>query len=284
MARKSGRIGFLLTVAVIGAVVVGTVWILWGRPAAEKIATNLILPAGVVWWFTFFSAIRLFQIGQRRGAMSMLTVWVLYTASGSGYLSDYLVRRLESPFLSMQPLEVEPLDAVIVLGGGGSLGGNRRPQANGSGDRLVLAAQMYHAKKTEHIICTGRRIAAMDSTGIDPSDVSAEILKSLGVPAEAIEQVGGQNTSEELHTVSERFPETQSRIGVITSAWHMPRVLRLAKASGVTIIPLPADFRTSPDIEPLRPAQRLNAVIPSGDALQTNGAMLKEFLATIAGR
>ncbi|MCA9057449.1 MAG: YdcF family protein [Planctomycetaceae bacterium] len=284
MANRSGMLRFLLFAALVGGVLLAIVWGVWGRSACEKIVTSLILPAGVIWWVAFLTALRLFQTSGRRAGMSMLLIWLLYSAGGSGYLSGYLARRLEAPYRNLQPLESKPLDAVVLLGGGGSLGGNRRMQGNGSGDRLILAAQLYHKGVTRHIICTGRRIEAMDSTGVDPADVGVTVLSDLGVPEECLEKFGGENSKEELQLLAKRFPAGTASIGLVTSAWHMPRVERLARRAGLEFIPLPADFRSAPDIQPTTIPQKIAAVIPGGDAFQQNGAFVKELIAELAGR
>ena len=57
---------------------------------------------------------------------------------------------------------------LTVLGGGGGPGANGRLQGNGPGDRLILAAQLYHQKIARKFICTGQRIMSMNASGVDP--------------------------------------------------------------------------------------------------------------------
>ena len=72
----------------------------------------------------------------------------------------------------------------------------------------------------------------------------------MGVPETAVERlVGPKTTSEELRALAARAPEEGwRRVGLITSAWHLPRAMRLAERSGVAragieIVPIPADYR-----------------------------------------
>ncbi len=140
---------------------------------------------------------------------------------------------------------------------------------------------MYHAKKTEKIIATGTAIKSLQADDI-PScgEITRALLERFNVPASAIETSSGRNTSEEFSTLAKRFAgrEAGSRVGLITSAWHLPRAMRLAKKNGLEVDPIPADFRTG------QAKLTILSFIPNGDALSNNSLVLKEYLAKIAGR
>jgi uncharacterized SAM-binding protein YcdF (DUF218 family) len=56
---------------------------------------------------------------------------------------------------------------------------------------------------------------------------------------------GAHTTSEEIPALAEEVRRRGwSRLGLITSAWHMPRSLRLTAAAGLEVTPLAADFRS----------------------------------------
>ena len=152
------------------------------------------------------------------------------------------------------------------------MGAVKRPQLNQAGDRLLLAAQMYHAGKVRSLICTGQSIRELNPDGVDPAEQSRRIFERLAIPRDAIRLSGGRNTAEEFRRLAEVLPPDQ-RVCVLTSAWHMPRALRLAKANGLSPVAAPADFRgTHRDDEgrPAGPGALLLSLIP-----QRGGAVVE---------
>lgn len=277
-------VSVLLRFVVTGAVGILTIWGCLGRMVAEKVATALVMPYGLLWLLLLFSAAYAVAARQRLAAVLLLSCWVTSTIVGSGHLHQRLARSLEGPYLEIDPLKLKPFEFVVVLGGGGGLSANGRMQGNHSADRLIVAAQLYHQKLAGKLICTGQRIESMNSTGADPAEVSRTILQDLGVPADAIETVGGRNTAEEMENLGQRFAESDDRVGLVTSAWHLPRAMRLALRNGFEPEPLPCDFRSPPEVQPPTPGQIIEGLIPSGAAAAGNSALMKEILATLAGR
>jgi uncharacterized SAM-binding protein YcdF (DUF218 family) len=265
-----------------------TLWLSLGRDAAEKIGTALIMPSGLVWLLLIALTLQLWPFCRKEnrppGGFSALLCLTAYSMAGSGLLSEVLAGALEAPYLHLSPLDDPPSDIVIVLGGGGSLGANGRLQGNGSGDRMILAAQLYHRHPATKFICTGQRIESMNSTGVDPAETSRDILVRLGVPESSIEMTGGKNTSEEMLNLGKRFNGSSQRIGLLTSAWHLPRAARLATRNGLNTVPLPADFRSSPPNLPPTIGQRIESLIPNGAAFANTLAFTKEYLGMALGR
>ncbi|MHB8902668.1 MAG: YdcF family protein, partial [Thermoguttaceae bacterium] len=68
------------------------------------------------------------------------------------------------------------------------------------------------------------------------------------------------------------------RLGLVTSAWHMKRALRLARVNGLSLQPLPADFRgTAIEWAP----RDFN---PTGSGFLKSELACKEILAGLVGR
>ena len=108
------------------------------------------------------------------------------------------------------------------------------------------------------------------------------ILLALGIPEDDIELLDGRNTSEEMRFLGERFRDSAG-IGLITSAWHLPRATRLATKNGFDPIPLPADFISTPG-KPATTARLILDCIPQDGSLSTSSKLLKEYLGMLAGR
>ena len=293
MTMTHGRQPTFLKTLLLPGAIIGTSLIVIGvtqdRNAVEKIVTALVMPSGLLWILMFTLSLQLWM--QRKmnasgqtGAMAATACWLLYSAAGNGFVADQITRSLEADYLSIDPLKQQPIDVVIILGGGCGLGANGRLQGNVSGDRMILAAQLYHQKIAGKFICTGQRIATMNSSGVDPAEASRDILLKLGVPEAAIEISEGRNTSEEMLSLSRRFQDPQPRIGVLTSAWHLPRAMRLAERNGLHPIPIPADFRSATNVEAITTGQIVESIIPSGNSLAVTCASAKEYLGMFAGR
>ncbi len=259
-----------------------------GRDAAEKIGTALFMPSGLLWLMLLALTIQLwpFCSAARRpsGGIPAFLCFLACSLGGSGYISETMAISLERPFVGINPLEEPPMDVVVVLGGGGSLGANGRLQGNMSGDRMILAAQLYHRHPTTSFLCTGQRIQSMNSTGVDPAETSRDILVRLGVPESSIELVGGKNTSEEMQNLGRKFGKTPVQIGLLTSAWHLPRATRLANRNGLNVTPLPSDFRSPPPGFTPTVGQRIESLIPNGAAFGSTWAFAKEYLGMLLGR
>ena len=272
-----------LRVAIAVLAFVSGAWWAMGRMVAEKMATALVMPCGLI-WLSLFVAILAARRARRSDLMAAIAIpWLLITLLGNGIVVDAASREIEKPFRTINPLEQDPCDAVIVLGGGTMTGGNGRTQANASGDRILLAAQLYHAGIANRLYCTGRRIEALYPNQKDPAEEALELLTSLKVPPNAIEILEGHNTSEEMRLLSKTFGDGGGRIGVLTSAWHLRRALQLAAKNGLNPVPLPADFISPPNVG-IPTARYVLDCIPQDQNLQTSAKILKEYLGSLVGR
>ena len=79
-----------------------------------------------------------------------------------------------------------------------------------------------------------------------------------------------------------RHPEwwQDKRCAVITSAYHMPRAMRLAKKFGIRADPIPSHFRSPSENKPITSEDFL----PKADNLADFHDLFKEWMAGIVGR
>lgn len=276
----TSSIRILAGVAIITVVILFSIWFGISRSAFEKIATALAMPCGLIWYLLICGIAVTWNGQHRRTAGLLFGTWLLLTIVGSGLSASLMSKNIEGPYLDIHPLQEEPFDVIVLLGGGAFTGGNGRNQAS---DRVVLPAQMYHAGLVQQIICTGRAIKELDRQAQDPADVSADILMKLGVPESAISMVGGRTTAEEMVELGQRFGDSKERIGLVTSAWHLRRAMRLAERNGFHPDPLPSHFYAPPHGRRTI-GQLILSVIPDGEALFKNQAILKEYLGALVGR
>lgn len=260
------------------------IWTTDGRPAVEKLLLRLASPLCLGWSCLSVALVIALRRGQRWIAGLLAGCWLLLTLGGNGWVAAALVRPLEVDYIDIDPFQEPPLDAAVILGGGLSEAVGGRIQVNQAGDRIVLGARLYHAGLVQHLYCTGTRIESLAPERRDPSRQARMLLRQLGVPDEAITEVAGINTADEMRHLSDELPDAR-RVGLITSAWHMRRALRQAGAQGIVFVPLPADFATRPAQDrPPGLTQVLLQLLPDSSALETTTAALKEYLALAVGR
>ncbi|WP_233214577.1 YdcF family protein [Rhodopirellula bahusiensis] len=298
--------GIVVALAVPAALVLLLVVVTWmqqGFVAGMRCGTDLIQPVGLVWLGLL--ALTAFAFSQwRRGFHSVVkpiawfTCFLVWGIVANGDFANWMSGQVESPLrsephpaLEQRKLE-RPLDAVVVLGGGSSAITAGFYELGRDGERVISAAQAYHAGATRMIIVTGS-----STDGYEPPwKQSTQLLLSLGVPEAAIVRIEGVNTRAEMQSLRElmdsppaefgslgRTDEEQSgelQVGLITSAFHMPRALRLAKASSLELIPLPCAFRAENNDRPWV----ASSLVPRAENLDTVAKMFKETIAKMVGQ
>ncbi|MCC9655662.1 YdcF family protein [Rhodopirellula halodulae] len=210
--------------------------------------------------------------------LSMLVAIFVY---GNRLVADWLAGTLEKQFREVNPLQGRSFERVILLGGATGETDSGGLQVNENGDRVVMAARLFHCGKAEKIVCTGIRNSDDSRFSTDEAEQSRRLLIELGVPDLKIEKIGGSNTAEEMMAVKEVAAEQP--IGVISSAWHLPRVLRLAERFGVDAVPVPCGFLCN--LSRKRSLRvRIRDFIPGHRAMMMNTYAIREYVAMTLGR
>ena len=216
-----------------------------GRIGLEKVLTRFAYPLGAgwlllaAWTFQFLLAFRI------RSALIPLVCLIGLTLSSISPTVDLVVRYLEGQVEAYDPTSGEQLDAIVVLGGG-TQEGPTRAEANHSGDRVLYAAQLYLQGHVRQLISTGgNAIQPMLGEEIrGPADMTVEIWTKLNIPEEDIIVLDGLNTAQEFEAIKSHFESTElpARLGVLTSATHLSRAMRLAKNAGLSgLFPIAAN-------------------------------------------
>jgi len=251
-----------------------------GKSAAEKMLTAMVQPLFIAIVATLAIGLVLLRRDELRvggllfcGACLM---WVLSTP----FFAACLVNGWEASIESSVPSADEPFDYVIVLGGGTSTTPDGRAQFGPAGDRVGYAARLYLAGYAKRLVTTGDNLQLAGSFSgsfepkDDPSIQTKQIWLELGIPADAISELAGQNTSEEMASLKQHPEYWQGkRCGILTSAFHLPRAMRLAERAGVQAIPIAADHRTSTG------PVTFNQFLPESDGLFKQQTIFKEWLA-----
>ncbi len=266
----------LLVVSVLS----GLVWAGFGKMGVEKLLTALVMPVGFLWLLmTAWMLLSWFQrrIGQRAWATA---AWIILTLLSTGPLPNAWVNYLESQVPEYQPDEGPPLDFLVVLGGG-TRSGPTRAEAGYSGDRVLYAAQLYIQGHCRHLITTGTSGPKLGrGEWPDPTEQTEEIWTALGIDRSAISALPGRNTYEEIQSLKKIMPEMEGkRIGILTSASHLPRALRLAEAAGISgLIPVAANHNGGEF------TRALGHFLPSAQHLSRFAACQHEWMGSLVGR
>ncbi|WP_182867287.1 YdcF family protein [Rhodopirellula sp. JC639] len=289
-------------IGVVAAGVLAVALVTWagiqgGRSPAERTATSLVMPVAVIWLSLLAATIASAVRKCTPLAVTFAVAWLAFSIVFNGWVAGHFLRSLEYPATADPAGQLtQPLDAVVLLGGYAHDNRFDVPQLGHDGQRLLLAAQLWHAGKTKTLICTG--------TGTDdyrdPSRIGRQMLTSVGVPDHVIFEVPGVNTDAEMIHLKSFFeappdawlqlvgprrgsPAEASRrgdsIGLVTSAVHLSRAMRLAEKRGLEFTPLGCNFNGRP-IATLSPRD----MIPSAGAGRSFAIALKEQLAWVVGR
>jgi len=211
---------------------------------AEKLVGACVTPLGLVWLATLALTLWTWWRGQRAVALCCTGLFLALTLDGNAWLGAALMHSLERQVPPSDP--TQHFDAVLVLGGGTDVTPQGEPELGDSGDRVLMGWQLYHQGRTPLLIASGRGPVYMDHGRQGLVDQEAAVLwDRLGVPAAAVLQwPEGTTTSAEIMRLAREAPARGwSHIGLVSSAWHLPRALRLCREAHLAVTPLPCDYR-----------------------------------------
>ncbi len=270
----------LLMMLFVGALFVGAVGVLGGKTMFEKTLTALAQPCGILWLALIMLTYFCLLLRQTWPALISMLCFFLLTIGGNSFVANWLAFQREAPYLEVDPMKLDPYDTVFVLGGGTETRMDGTVQLACSGDRVATAARLFHGGKIKNIICTGTQSFRSTENDLDPREEAAIILEDLLVPAENIGQMKGVNTLEEMQNIRKWLEANPNpgRVGILTSAWHLKRAMRLAESAGVIADPIPANFLTMP----VSPSPKF--LIPSASNLEITRTIVREYLAGLVNR
>ena len=271
----------LVILAAAAAALLGLIWLTAGTPMLEKTLQALVAPTGLLWMGLFL--VTYFCLLYRAGFPALVSFgcWVLLTICGSSLVSNLLTHSLQREYLDFDLQQLQPLDVVAVLGGGMMTAPNGQPQIADAGDRAWQALRLFQSGKTAQILCAGTSGLPLARGELSQADALESFLIAGGVPADKILKIGGRNTLQEIRALDQWISERGGgdlRLGIMTSAWHLPRAMRLAASVGIQAQPIPADFSET------RVRQDPHLLIPGSHQLHQVTQALKEYLAGWLGR
>ena len=131
-------------------------------------------------------------------------------------------------------------EAIVVLGGGMTPAVPpflMEPDLGDGADRVWYAAQLFHRGVARRIIVTGGSLLPVTGPAVTEAEAMRRFLIDLGVPSEAniynVRQIVGDG-----------------RVALVTSGYHMPRALQIAKMGGLNVGAFPTDWRLPAQFRP----------------------------------
>jgi uncharacterized SAM-binding protein YcdF (DUF218 family) len=247
----------------------------------SKLLPTLIYPLGLASLMMIVALIlrRWLRLQSLILVLALLLLWL----GGNRWVANGLALSLESQYRAPDP--VPKAEVLVVLGGGTNPAESPRQmvELNGAGDRVLDAVRLYREGKAKYILASGG-VLEWEAHTSTPAEDMAFLLEWMGVPKEAIWlQNKSQNTYEDALYCAQILKEKGiDRILLVTSAWHMPRSVKLFEAQGLSVIPVPTDYNvTQASWERTWKGGwqeiALN-LFPSASNLSMTSRMLKEYL------
>lgn len=234
----------------------------------QKFVSRLLMPLGLIWIGLSVILVLAWKRCRWRGRWALILLWTVYTLAGNSWFGTWLIGTLERQTPMIDFAVIEPLDAVCVLGGGTSRRLDKRPQIGAAGDRLLVGAQLYRLGKTPLLIAS------------NPTSDTCLVWRNMGVPENVILALPlVVNTDQEIMACKKMKEQYGwKRFGLVTSAWHLPRALRLCRKYGLEVTPLPANYQSTP------PQGFWLNFVPQEDAFYNVQHACWEYLGMIMGR
>ena len=234
------------------------------------------MPPGVMIVFGIVLGAKLIRIS-RKLAAAVLVVTVIFYLLCTSVIAEKTMGWLEE--MHSAPAHVEKTGAdVIVLLGGGAI--SQVPDVDGVGalcaspaNRLLTAVRLQKLLNVPILISGGQ---VYSDSGAE-AQISARILKSLGVPADKIlTETKSVNTTQNARYSAAILRENNfTKPLLVTSAFHMNRAMLNFNLQRFKPIAYPTDFTVAHN-----PTFHYTKLRPQAEALLLNVTVLQELLRT----
>jgi len=215
---------------------------------------------------------RRYRLGKHALFLATCILFLLSTKP----VSDLLVYSLECQHRLPSAEVLSTLDTVAILGGGMYTPGGLRDYSEPSGiaySRLFHGVRIFKRSGAETLaLCGGGSAPGIASE----AEVMAALALELAVPeSRIITETKSRNTMENGAELAKLLsPTGAKRIGLVTSALHMPRSVQAFRKQfpNDIIMPVPVNYIYSSDWRHLR------GYIPSSDTLANSHCAIHEWI------
>lgn len=163
-------------------------------------------------------------------------------------VSDFMMYPLESQF--SKPIVLpKKIDGIIVLGGGEQLKQSlswQTQELGEGGDRYFAAISLARKYPDTFVIFSGgNNLLSLQGKGKE-GHIAYQVLTKLGLEQQRlIIDTKARNTYENFVLLQRLLPKQNGNYLLVTSAYHMPRAVGIARQQSINIIPYPVDYRSN---------------------------------------
>ncbi len=217
-----------------------------------KFVSNLVLPPASTVAGVLIGAV-LIVGGLRRTGRTIFLVAVLQGILFSlPPVADLLIAPLEREAREAAQLAEPCCYSAIVLLGGAVVPASPAWMPSfhllEGADRIVYAAQLFHSGVASRIVVSGGRVDA-DPVGSTEAEAMKDMLVLLGVPVDAIiAEDRSRNTLDNIAFVHQLVLD--ERVALVTSGYHMPRAMKIAREAGLKAFAFPTDWQVPAEVRP----------------------------------
>ena len=137
---------------------------------------------------------------------------------------------------------------IIVLAGSEDLYGSlisKKVNLGPSSERLISGAKLVNQNENSKIIFLGGNGLLFNKTNLNESDVARNFFLDIDLNLEKVIFINNsRNTIENLKELKKLNLVTKNNSVIVTSAFHMKRVLLISEKLDLDLIPYAVDFRS----------------------------------------
>lgn len=200
--------------------------------------------------------------------------FVLLLFFSNGFILNESLLLWEKPAVLISELENE-YDVAVVLGGTTDV--EREPNDRlffrRGADRLTHALNLYHSGKVKKILFTGGRARLLEDSKRDNSPILDFYVMCGVAPEDIIIENSSRNTHENASHVKDML-DNNSKVILITSAFHMRRAEGCFKKDGIQVTAFSTDFYSFLPKDRFR----FDNFIPSAEILFYWNFLIKEWI------
>lgn len=235
-----------------------------------------LLATPFMWvWYIFLAALISLR-GARKNSQLRVGWYILvfgltlFTVLSFTPISDALTQPLLHRYSAPSAETFAQIEAITVLGGGGS---NGEPSSV-TYRRVREGIRLFKASNAKFFVVQG-------ASQVPEEPTDAEIMKKIALEnGIAIEKIfidsNSRTTAEHPSQLEKLLPPDVGQIGIVTSAIHMPRAIQVFQKyfPDKTIVPLPVGISGWPSYRPAN-------MVPSIDAFSKSTAALHEWVGLV---
>lgn len=237
----------------------------------------LVEPLGILWLVLLGAAGFHLWKKQWRAAIAPVAGALLISLMGNTWFSSGLLASLERPYAGKSPAQVQPADAVIVLGGWAtpSRWAVYGAEFEGAVDRLLVAVELMRQGKAPTLVLAGGG-SRRDGAIIPENQPVKGWLSAWQVVTQPIHCLPPcANTRQEaLLTGALARTNGWRRVILVSSAAHLKRASAAFRKAGVEVEPVGADFAGMTRLD----AERAFQLLPQWEDFEALRSYLREVV------